>query len=163
LDKEKEERLAMPIEKTFVLIKPEGIQRGLLGEIIKRLERKGIKLIGLKMVRCSAQLAERLYAVHRGKDFYKRLINHLTSGPVITMVLEGEGVIEVARKLVGPTDPKDGKPGEIRFDYSQQMPSNLIHAADNKESAEFEISLFFSQKELIEYKKTDEDWLFRKS
>jgi nucleoside-diphosphate kinase len=153
----------MSIEKTFVLIKPEGIQRCLIGEILKRFERKGVKLIGLKMVRCSLKLAEKLYAVHRGKDFYKRLVNHLISDPVIVMVLEGEEVIRTTRKLVGPTDPIDGKSGEIRFDYSQQMPSNLIHAADSKESAEFEISLFFSPEELIEYKKIDEDWLFRKS
>jgi nucleoside-diphosphate kinase len=153
----------MPIEKTLVLIKPEAIQRCLVGEIIRRFEQRGIKLIGLKMIKCSRELAEKLYSMHRGKEFYERLVSGIASGPSVAMVLEGEEVISLTRRLIGPTNPKEGRPGEIRFDYSQQMPRNLIHAADSKESAEFETSLFFSPKELIEYKKIDEAWLFRKS
>jgi len=160
---DKEKRVIMPIERTFVMIKPEGIQRCHVGEILERIERKGMKLIAIKMLKCPLELTEKLYEVHKGKEFYQRLIDLLILGPVIAMVVEGEEAIAATRKLIGSTDPKEGRPGEIRFDYCQEMPANIIHAADSRQRAEFEINLFFTERELVEYRKIDEDWLFRKS
>ena len=147
-------------ERTFVMIKPDGIQRGLIGKIINRLERSGIKIVAMKFLLVSQNIAEKHYGVHRGKKFYENLLNYITSGPVVTMVWEGDKVIERVRKIVGETDPLEARPGTIRGDFAQQIGRNLIHASDSPENARNEINLWFTNQEIISYEKIDETWLY---
>ena len=150
------------MEKTFVMIKPDGVQRGLIGEIISRIERKGLKIVAMKMLHISQELAQRHYAEHRGKSFFDSLISYITSGPVVAMVVEGKEAVKVMRSLVGKTNPIEASPGTIRGDYAMDVGRNVIHASDSIESANREISLFFDEEEIIEYKKFDEDWVYEK-
>ena len=149
----------MEKERTFVMIKPDAVQRGLIGEIISRFERRGIKIVAMKMLKVDRDLAEKHYAVHRGKPFFEPTVRYITSSPVVAMVLEGYRVIEMVRKMVGKTDPQDAGPGTIRGDLAQFIGRNLVHASDSKETADFEINLWFSKDELCDYKRIDEDWL----
>lgn len=139
----------MVVSLTFVLIKPDAVRRGLVGEILSRFERKGLRIRGLKMLKMSRELAERLYEAHRGKDFYGPLVDFMTSGPVVAVVLEGESAVEVVRTMIGPTDGTKAPPGTIRGDYSLSTRENLVHASDSRESAEREIKLFFREDELV--------------
>lgn len=132
------------------MIKPDGVQRRLIGEIISRFEKKGIKIVGMKFIHPSKEMAEKHYEVHKNKPFYEGLIQYLKSGPVVVMVLEGEKAIQLVRKMIGETDPKNAASGTIRGDYAQQISRNIIHASDSKETAEFEINLWFDDKEIIE-------------
>lgn len=141
----------MARERTFLMIKPEGVERGLVGEIISRFERQGFKIVALKLTRLSRELAERLYAEHRGKDFFEPLVSYITSGPVVPFVIEGEDAIRVAREMVGATDPKKAAPGTIRADFGIDVQRNVIHAADSPETARREIAIHFSEDELIEW------------
>ena len=150
------------MERTFVMIKPDGVQRGLIGEIISRIERKGLKIVGMKMLRISQELAQKHYAEHRGKPFFDSLISYITSGPVVAMVVEGKEAVKVMRTLVGKTNPIEASPGTIRGDYAMDVGRNVIHASDSIESANREISLFFNEEEIIEYKKFDEEWVYEK-
>ena len=150
------------MERTFVMIKPDGVQRGLIGEIISRIERKGLKIVGMKMLRISHELAQKHYAEHRGKPFFDSLISYITSGPVVAMVVEGKEAVKVMRTLVGKTNPIEASPGTIRGDYAMDVGRNVIHASDSIESANREISLFFNEEEIIEYKKFDEEWVYEK-
>lgn len=150
----------MERERTFVMVKPDGIQRGLAGTIISRIEQKGLKLVALKMMRIDKALAEKHYAVHHGKPFYDRLINFITSGPVIASVWEGEHVVSIVRKLVGATCPDNAEPGSIRGDYVISTTLNTIHASDSKETAAFEIHLFFKDEEIQDYTLCLESWLY---
>ncbi len=150
------------MERTFVMIKPDGVQRGFIGEIISRIERKGLKIVGMKMLRISQELAQEHYAEHRGKPFFDSLISYITSGPVVAMVVEGKEAVKVMRTLVGKTNPIEASPGTIRGDYAMDVGRNVIHASDSIESANREISLFFNEEEIIEYKKFDEDWVYEK-
>lgn len=136
------------MERTFCMIKPEGVKRGLVGSIITRLENKGYKIVAIKMLRISPELASNHYAEHHGKVFYQDLVNHITSGPVVAMVLEGPGVIAGLRQMMGATNPKDAAPGTIRGDYAVDLSYNVIHGADSPQSAIREISLFFTSEEL---------------
>jgi len=138
------------VERTFAMIKPEGVERGLAGAIINRLERKGYRLIALKMLKISPQLAARHYAEHQGKPFYQGLIDHITSGAVVAMVLEGPGVIAGLRQMMGATNPTDAAPGTIRGDYALEASQNVIHGSDSPASAAREIALFFTPAELGE-------------
>lgn len=138
------------MERTFSLIKPEGVARGLVGEIISRIERKGYRIIALKMLRLSREMAEKHYAEHQGKPFYPELIEHITSGPVVAMVLEGPNVIAGLRKLMGATNPQEAAPGTIRGDYALETGQNVIHGADSPASAAREIALYFQPEELVE-------------
>jgi len=140
----------MVMERTFCMIKPEGVQRGLIGTILERIERKSYRIIALKMLRLTPEMAARHYAEHQGKPFYQDLIKHITSGPVVAMVLEGPGVIEGLRKMMGVTNPKDAAPGTIRGDFAVDLSYNVIHGADSPASAEREIALYFSNEELNE-------------
>jgi nucleoside-diphosphate kinase len=140
----------MVVERTFSLIKPEGVARGLVGEIISRIERKGYRIIALKMLRLSREMAEKHYAEHQGKPFYPELIEHITSGPVVAMVLEGPNVIAGLRKLMGATNPQEAAPGTIRGDYALETGQNVIHGADSPASAAREIALYFQPEELVE-------------
>ncbi len=150
--------ICVAVERTFVMIKPDGVQRGLVGEIISRLERKGLKLVGLKMLWVSRELAERHYEMHRGKAFFDELIAFITSGPVVAMVWEGENAIALVRTMMGALEPTEATPGSIRGDFACTKTMNLIHGADSPENAEREIRLFFREDELCDYRRCDESW-----
>ncbi len=137
------------MERTFVMVKPDGFRRGLVGEIIARFERKGFRLVGLKLLKISQELAERHYAEHRGKPFFSGLVSFITSGPVVAMVLEGPGAVAEVRKMMGATHPKDALPGTIRGDYATTIDENVIHGSATLEDAEREIALFFRPEELL--------------
>ncbi len=147
------------LERTFVMLKPDAIQRGLIGEVIRRFEACGLKLIAMKLMIISENLAKSHYAEHAGKPFYEKLVSYITSGPVVPMVIEGSNAIELVRKLVGATDPQSAVPGTIRADYAQEIGRNIIHGSDSKSSAEREIALFFDNSEFISYKKIEEPWV----
>ena len=146
-------------ERTFVMIKPDGVQRGLVGEIISRFERKGIKLVAMKLVSVSRELAEKHYEVHRGKPFFEPTVKYITSSPVVAMILEGNNAIEMVRNMMGKTDPQKAETGTIRGDYGQFIGRNIVHGSDSAETAEFEINLWFKPKEIADYKRIDEEWL----
>lgn len=148
-------------ERTFVMIKPDGIQRELAGEIISRIERKGLKLVALKMILVDKALAEKHYTVHQGKPFYDRLINFITSGPVIVSIWEGDNAIAIVRRLMGATSPDHAEPGSIRGDFVINTTFNTIHASDSQENAIFEINLFFDKKEILDYSFCLEPWLYK--
>lgn len=148
------------MERTFVMVKPDGVQRGLVGEIIRRFEQRGLRIAGLKIMQCSQDLAEKHYAVHRGKGFYEGLIRYITSGPVVPMVLEGTDAIAVAHATMGATAPMKAAPGTIRADLAMEMGRNLIHGSDGLETAQFEIGLWFKPEELLEYKRAIDPWIY---
>jgi nucleoside-diphosphate kinase len=151
------------MERTFVMVKPDGVMRGLIGEIVSRIERKGLRIVAMKMMSVSRALAERHYAEHMGKKFYEPLLKYITSGPVVAMVVEGEGAVASVRSLVGKTDPREASPGTIRFDFGMQVGRNLIHASDKLETAEREISLFFKPEEIIAYERPGENWVYERN
>jgi nucleoside-diphosphate kinase len=148
------------VQQTLVLIKPDGVQRSLIGEIISRLERRGLRLIGMKFMAMSRDLAERHYAVHKGKDFYDSLIAYITSGPVVAMVWEGHDAIEIVRSLMGKTRPSDSPPGTIRGDFGMDVGRNLIHGSDSPDTAQKEIPLFFDKGELVKWSRATDPWIF---
>ena len=139
--------------KTLVIVKPDGVKRGLVGESIKRFERAGFKLSGMKILKADMKKAEKLYAVHIGKPFYNDLMKYITSGPVAVIILEskleGENAIKLVRKIVGATNPLAAEMGSIRGDYGSSISENIVHASDSKESADYEIPIFFDQSELV--------------
>ncbi|MCR4404057.1 MAG: nucleoside-diphosphate kinase [Candidatus Acetothermia bacterium] len=147
------------VERTFVMLKPDGVQRGLVGEIISRLERKGLKIVALKMIHLDRALAERQYEVHRGKHFFNELVEFVTSSPVVALVVEGEEAIKVVRKLMGATNPFEAEPGSIRGDFGLDLTKNLIHGSDSAETAKREIALFFREEELLDYDLSSEAWM----
>ncbi|OPH60913.1 nucleoside-diphosphate kinase [Paenibacillus ferrarius] len=147
------------MEKTFLMVKPDGVQRGLIGEIVKRFEQKGFQLIGGKLTMVTRAQAEFHYAEHEGKDFYERLVNFITSGPVFAMVWQGDQVIPLSRTLIGKTNSLEAAPGTIRGDYAVHTNFNLIHGSDSPESAEREIGNFFQADELITYSKVVQQWI----
>jgi nucleoside-diphosphate kinase len=147
------------VERTFALLKPDAIQRGLAGQVVQRFERRGLKIIGLKMMRVSRQLAESYYAEHQGKPFYEPLMAYITSGPVIAVVLEGDGAVAIVRKMMGKTNSAEAEPGTIRGDFALTIGRNVIHGSDSPESAKREIGFFFKAEELQEYQRIDEAWL----
>ncbi len=148
----------MTAERTFVAIKPDGVQRGLVGEIISRFERKGFKLVALKQVIPSREMAEKHYGVHRDRPFFNGLVDFITSGPVVLMVWEGDGVIAGSRKLIGATKPLDADPGTIRGDLAVNIGRNVIHGSDGLDTASFEIGLWFSSAELNNWVPSDQLW-----
>ena len=149
------------MEQTFVMIKPDGIQRNLAGDIISRLEKKGLKLKALKLMQVSESLAKTHYQEHEDKPFYQSLVDYITSGPVIAMIWEGDSAIEVCRKLMGDTDPKKAMPGTIRGDLALTIGANIVHGSDSPESAKREIDLFFTEEEIIDYNLSLEDWVYQ--
>ncbi|MGC9503360.1 nucleoside-diphosphate kinase [Baaleninema sp.] len=148
------------MERTFVMIKPDGVQRGLVGEVIRRFEAKGFTLVGLKLMAVSQDLAEQHYDVHKEKPFFKGLVEFITSSPVVAMVWEGEGVVAGARKVIGATNPLTAEPGTIRGDFGLNIGRNLIHGSDAVETANREIALWFSEDELVTWKPTMMPWLY---
>jgi nucleoside-diphosphate kinase len=147
------------MERTLVLVKPDGVQRGLVGEIISRFERTGLKLVALKMLRMDREMAGKHYAIHQGKPFLDGLVSFITSSPLIAAVFEGENAIEVVRKTMGATDPVKAAPGTIRGDLAVDIGRNVVHGSDSIENAQKEISLFFSAKEIVSYEREVEPWI----
>ncbi len=150
------------MERSLVIIKPDGVQRGLMGEIIGRLERRGLRLAAMKFMAVSPELAAQHYAVHKGKPFYEPLLNYIISGPVVVMAWEGSKAIEAVRQTVGVTNPTSAAPGTIRADLALDIGRNLIHASDGAETATFELGLWFKPEEFVEWKRDDERWVFEK-
>ena len=150
-------------ERTLIIIKPDSVQRHVVGEIISRFERKGFKLAAAKFMQISEQLARKHYAVHEGKPFFESVVKYLSSAPVMVMVWEAEGVIAMARKMMGSTFGYEAEPGTIRGDFSCSRGYNLIHGSDSSESAEFEIGLYFEADELVDYTFADDKWLYGKN
>jgi len=148
------------LQRTLVLIKPDGVQRGLAGEIIARLERRGLKLVAAKFVEVDTELAARHYAVHKGKPFYEGLIRYITSSPVLAMVWEGPAAIEAVRQTMGATDPRKASPGTVRHDFGLEIGRNLTHASDGIETAEQEIPLWFRPDEILSWSRASEGWIF---
>ncbi|MFN6339119.1 MAG: nucleoside-diphosphate kinase [Cyanobacteriota bacterium] len=148
----------MPAERTFIAIKPDGVQRGLVGDIIGRFERKGFKLVGLKQLTPSRELAESHYGVHRERPFFSGLVEFITSGPVVAMVWEGDGVIAAARLMIGATKPLEAAPGTIRGDLAVNIGRNVIHGSDGPDTATQEIGLWFAAAELSEWCPADQTW-----
>ncbi|HWJ80435.1 MAG TPA: nucleoside-diphosphate kinase [Niallia sp.] len=147
------------MERTFLMVKPDGVQRNLVGAIVERFERKGFQLVGAKLMLVSQTLAEKHYAEHKDKPFFLELVDFITSGPVFAMVWEGEGVIAKSRLMMGKTDPLEAPPGTIRGDFGVVKHKNIIHGSDSLESAQREISLFFKDEEILEYSKSIQGWL----
>ncbi len=148
------------MERTLVIVKPDGVQRGLVGEIIGRLERRGLRLAAMKFMAVQLELASQHYAVHEGKPFYEGLIQYITSGPVVVMAWEGHKVIEAVRQTVGATNPTAAAPGTIRADLAMDIGRNLIHASDKPETAAFELGLWFTAAELVDWARDGERWTF---
>jgi nucleoside-diphosphate kinase len=147
------------MEKTLVILKPDAVQRGLIGEIITRLERRGLKIVALKMMQISKELAARHYGVHVGKPFYEGLIAYITSSPVVVMAVEGKRAIEVVRSTMGATNPAQATPGTIRADFSLEVGRNLVHGSDGPEAAAFELGLFFRDDELLSWNRDTDRWI----
>ena len=138
-------------EKTFVILKPETVKNKLVGEVIGRIEKAGFKILAMKLIRASLKQAEKLYEVHKGKSFYDELISHITSGPIVPMIVEGEDAVNKMRMLIGATNPKEAKPGTIRGDLGISITMNIIHAADSPENFVRESKIFFDEKEVLSY------------
>ena len=150
----------MAMEKTYLMVKPDGVQRGLVGEIVSRFEKKGLKLVAAKLMIIPKEVAENHYGEHKGKPFFPSLISYITSGPVFAMVWEGENAVQVCRNMMGKTNPQDSAPGTIRGDYAMVTGCNIIHGSDSVESAKREISIFFKPEELVDYTKDSNKWLY---
>jgi nucleoside-diphosphate kinase len=147
------------LEQTLVIVKPDGVQRGLVGEVISRFERRGMKLVGLRLIEIDRPLAERHYAVHKGKPFYDGLLSYITSGPVVVMAVEGPDAIATVRRIVGATKSNEAAPGTIRGDFALTVGRNIIHASDAPETAQFELGLYF-EAALLQYEKASDAWVF---
>jgi len=148
------------MERTFVMVKPDGVQRGLVSRVLGAIEARGYKLVGLKMLNVSPALAAKHYAEHEGKPFYEGLIRHITSGPVVAMVWEGKGVVAGIRAVMGATNPLEAAPGSLRGDWAVSIDRNLVHGSDSPESAEREINLFFRPEELLSYDRDLDKWIW---
>ena len=147
------------METTLVLLKPDAVQRGLVGTITTRLESTGLKIVGMKLMSVSNDLAGRHYAEHVGKPFFEGLVSFITSAPIVAMALEGDGAISIVRKTMGATNPADSAPGSIRGDYATDIGRNLVHGSDSAESAARELTLFFDDSELLDYSRSTDAWI----
>jgi nucleoside-diphosphate kinase len=148
------------MERSLVLVKPDGVQRGLIGEVISRLERRGLRLTATKFMQVSEGLAGNHYAIHKGKPFYENLINYITSAPVMAMVWEGPNAVAAIRQTMGATRPTEAAPGSLRHDFALEIGRNLTHASDSVENSEKEISLWFTPDELVDWKRDTDRWIF---
>ena len=148
------------MERTLVIVKPDAVQRGLVGKIITRFERRGLRIAALKLMQINKSLAQRHYAIHKGKPFYEPLIRYITSSPVVVMVLEGNDVIETVRHTMGATNPTEATPGTIRADFGLEIGRNLVHGSDGPETAAFEVPLFFTEGEILSYGRDTDRWIF---
>ena len=148
------------MERTLLIIKPDAVQRGLIGEIVTRFERRGLRIAALKLIHIDEPLARRHYAIHEGKPFYEPLIRYITSSPVVVMVLEGNAAIEIVRRTMGATNPTEATPGTIRADFGLEIGRNLVHGSDGPETAAFEVPLFFTEDEILSYGRDTDRWIF---
>ncbi|MEK5497649.1 nucleoside-diphosphate kinase [Bacillus sp. FSL M8-0077] len=148
------------MDKTFLMVKPDGVERQLIGEILSRFEKKGLQLVGAKLMSIPKEVAETHYGEHKEKPFFGELVDFITSGPVFAMVWQGEQVVDVTRQMIGKTNPKEALPGTIRGDYGLTVGKNIIHGSDSPESAEREINLFFKQEELTNWDQTISSWIY---
>ncbi|MBN2499943.1 MAG: nucleoside-diphosphate kinase [Anaerolineales bacterium] len=148
------------MEKTLVLVKPDAVQRGLIGEVTSRLERRGLRLVAAKFLAVSQELAETHYAIHKGKTFYEPLINYITSSPVMAMAWEGPNAVAAVRQTMGATRPTEAAPGSIRHDFGLEVGRNLTHASDSVENGEKEVALWFKPEELVSWGRDVDRWIF---
>jgi nucleoside-diphosphate kinase len=148
------------MERTLIIVKPDGVQRGLIGNVITRLEQRGLKFVGLKLMQITPELAERHYGVHKGKPFYVGLVKYITSGPVVVGVVEGPNAISIVRTTMGATNPVEAIPGTIRGDYALEIGYNIIHGSDGPETAVQEVNLFFKPEELLTYALVTDQWVY---
>lgn len=148
------------MERTYLMVKPDGVQRGLVGQIISRFEQRGYKIVGLKMMQISRTVAEKHYGEHVGKPFFNDLVDFITSGPVVAMVVEGKEVVATARTMMGVTNPLKASPGTIRGNFGVDVGRNVIHGSDSLESANREIGIFFLPEELVDYGRALESWIY---
>lgn len=147
------------MERTLIILKPDAVQRGLIGDILARFERRGLRIVAMKLMQVDQATAERHYAVHKGKPFYPGLVNYITSAPVVVLVLEGPNVISIVRTMVGSTRPGEAAPGTIRGDYGLTVDRNLIHASDAPETAAYEIGIYFGEQDLLNYRRDMDRWI----
>jgi nucleoside-diphosphate kinase len=148
------------VEKTFVIVKPDGVQRGLTGEIMSRLERRGLKLVAAKFMAVSLELAEKHYSIHKGKPFYDGLIKYITASPVMAMVWEGPEAVAAVRQTMGATRPTEAAPGSVRHDFGLEVGRNLTHASDSVDNGKIEIDLWFSTEELVNWERATDTWIY---
>lgn len=147
------------MDKTLVIIKPDAVQRGLMGRIIARLEDRGLKILALRLIGMTNEMAQALYAVHEGKGFYAGLVKYMTSSPIVVMAVAGNRAVDVVRKTMGATDPLEAAPGSVRGDWGLEIGRNLIHGSDSPENAARELSIFFGEKDLLGYERAIEPWI----
>jgi nucleoside-diphosphate kinase len=147
------------MERTLIIVKPEGVQRGLIGKVITRFEQRGLKFVGLKLIHITPELAEQHYGVHKGKAFYPGLVKHITSSPVVVGVVEGPKAISIVRSTMGATNAAEALPGTIRGDYALEIGFNIVHGSDGPETAKQEIDLFFKPEELVDYILATDQWV----
>jgi nucleoside-diphosphate kinase len=147
------------MERTLVIIKPDGVQRGLIGPILTRLEHRGLRFAAMKLMQITPELAEKHYAIHKGKPFYPPLIQFITSGPVVVAVIEGNNAIDIVRETMGATNPAEAKPGTIRADFGLEIGRNLVHGSDGPDTAAYEIPLFFTEDEILSYERAVDGWI----
>lgn len=148
------------MEKTFVMVKPDGVERGLMGEVVARLERRGLKMTAAKFMAVSQELAEKHYAIHKGKPFYEGLIKYITSAPVLAMVWEGPNAVAAVRQTMGATRPTEAAPGSLRHDFALMVGRNLTHASDSVENGELEVALWFKPQELVVWEREVDRWIY---
>lgn len=148
------------IEQTLVLIKPDAVQRALIGEIISRFEKKGLKIVAMKIVHLNQKKAEEFYAVHKGKKFYEPLVKYISSSPIVAICFEGIDAVSLVRKMIGDTDPANAQAGTLRGDYGISISRNIVHGSDSKENAKKELDVIFNITDFVEYEKIDEKWLY---
>jgi nucleoside-diphosphate kinase len=148
------------LERTFVMLKPSTVARGLVGNVVGRIEVKGLKISAMKLTWVTEEMAAKLYAVHKGKPFYGSLVAFITSGPIVAMVVEGDEAVKVVRKLIGATNAKEAEPGTVRGDLALSNQKNAVHASDSVENAKCEMNIFFKPEEILTYKRADEDWVY---
>jgi nucleoside-diphosphate kinase len=147
------------MERTLILVKPDGVQRGLMGQIVGRFESRGLKLIGMKFIQMSEEMAAQHYAVHQGKPFYEGLVSYIVSGPVLAMAWKGNGAVAAARSTMGATNPVAAAPGTIRGDFGMEIGRNLVHGSDSPENGATEVALFFSDEELVSWNRDSDSWI----
>ena len=155
----RKERLTNAMERSLIILKPDAVQRGLIGPILTRLEQRGLKLAGLKLIHIDESLARRHYAVHEGKPFFKGLVEYITSGPVVAVVI-GKNVVTIVRSTVGATNPAQAAPGTIRGDFAVEIGRNLIHASDSPANGDQEVALFFKDEELVDLDRSTDVWIY---
>lgn len=148
------------MERSLIILKPDAVQRGLIGPILTRLEQRGLKLVGMKLMQIDETLARHHYGIHAGKPFYEGLVKYITAGPVVVIAVAGTGVIQMIRNTVGATNPANATPGTIRGDFAVEVGRNLIHASDSPENGANEVGLFFLPAELVEWSRSTDSWIF---